>query len=148
MGGVTRMYACFADLGWKGWDEGHDKNGVLEMCFDWCSKRRKVVTTIVHPRVLQPNQKAPQDTSPLPQSREGHIRQWWDKVVQTNTLGIVLRGGKREALYHFLLLSSLGLQDAKDANTLANLVVCDLHQGKPTTRYYKYASPPRPLTST
>ncbi|CAI5946841.1 unnamed protein product [Closterium sp. NIES-65] len=33
-----------------------------------------------------------------------------------------------------LLLDALN-KDAKDANTLANLVVCSLHRGKPATRY-------------
>ncbi|CAI5971799.1 unnamed protein product [Closterium sp. NIES-64] len=35
-----------------------------------------------------------------------------------------------------LLLDALN-KDAKDANTLANLVVCSLHRGKPATRYLK-----------
>ncbi|CAI5520392.1 unnamed protein product [Closterium sp. Naga37s-1] len=36
-----------------------------------------------------------------------------------------------------LVLGAWWWQDAKDANTLANLVVCSLHRGKPATRYLK-----------
>lgn len=37
------LHARSADLGWEGWDEGQDKNGVLEMFFDCCSERRMLL---------------------------------------------------------------------------------------------------------
>ncbi|KAL2653522.1 hypothetical protein R1flu_021650 [Riccia fluitans] len=46
-----------------------------------------------------------------------------------------------------LLLEALN-KDAKDADTLANLIVCDLHLGKPTARYMsqlKMSHPDHPL---
>ncbi len=42
------------------------------------------------------------------------------------------------SVYMFNITESQWLQDSKDANTLANLIVCSLHMGKPTVRHMRY----------
>lgn len=57
----------------------------------------------------------------------------WTVVLMNGSALCQMHMGRYEDA-ETLLLEALN-KDAKDANTLANLVVCSLHRGKPATRY-------------